>query len=115
MREQRPWIFSLTATISCRRIRQDRVLSEGSRTNFVILINGGDGTQDGFERTKCLCAVLCEVEDNGGTPKYRVLPVHNWKLMLKESERHNGIGTYPSTPPLVRLSHLQCQQCPLLV
>ena len=47
-REERCWIFSLTAAVSCREVRQDSVWNEGSWTNFVVLIDGGDHAQDGF-------------------------------------------------------------------
>jgi len=74
MREQRSWIFFLTATVSCRRVGQDRILSEWSQTNFVFLINGGDDTQSGFERAECLRGLLCDVRENAADPKCCVCP-----------------------------------------
>ena len=50
-------------------------MSEWSQTNFVLFINGGDGTQDGFERTERLRSPLCDIEDNSADPKCRVRPV----------------------------------------
>jgi len=74
MREQRFWILFLTATISCRRVCQECILSEWSSTNFVFLINDRDGTQGGFERTECLRGLLCDVEENAAHPKCRICP-----------------------------------------
>jgi hypothetical protein len=45
MREQRSWIFPLTAAVSYRGVRQDSAWSEGPKTDSVILIDGGDDAQ----------------------------------------------------------------------
>ena len=80
IREQRSWILPLTATVSCKRVCQGRIPCEGSQTNLVIRINGGDCAQGGFERTESICGLLCDVEDDGGTHEGGVLPVslRNW-------------------------------------
>ena len=74
IREERSWIFFPTATVSCRRVRRESILSEGSQTNFVFLINGGDDTQGGFERTERLRRLLCDVEENAADLKCGVRP-----------------------------------------
>jgi len=60
MREQRSCIFFLMTTGSYRLVRQESILSEWSSTNLVFLIDGRDGTQDGFERSdgKSLIPIL---------------------------------------------------------
>jgi len=54
MREASVWIFSLTATVSYTRARQECIPHEGPWTYFVTLVDGGDDTQGGFERAECI-------------------------------------------------------------
>ena len=74
-REERCWIFSLTAAVSCREVRQDSVWNEGSWTNLVILIDGGYDAQGGFERNECFRGPHCDVEGNSENSKSGVLQV----------------------------------------
>ena len=83
-REERCWIFSLTAAVSCRDVCQDRVWNEGSWTNLVILIDSGDDAQDGFQRSECFRGPHCDVEGNPENSESGVLQVslslRNWYM-----------------------------------
>lgn len=63
-----------TGTASCGCIGQRRVLSRGSRANFVIGINGGDDPQGSFEGTEPICGLLWNVNGNRGSSKRGVPP-----------------------------------------
>ena len=64
MRERMFWILFLTARVSCGYIRQRVILSRRPRANFVVGIDGGDGPQDGFERTESIYKLFCDIIRN---------------------------------------------------
>jgi hypothetical protein len=115
-REQRCWIFSLTAAVSCGGVRQDSFWNQGSQTNVVILVDGGDDAQDGFERGECFRRSHCDVEGNAENSKSGVLQIsfHNWYVST-ESSRHSDVCTYPPTLRMARLFPHRRQHCPLPV
>jgi hypothetical protein len=82
----------------------------------MILVDGGDNAQHGFQRSECFRGSYCDVEGNAENSTSGALPValRNW-YMLGEDQRHNDIDTYPPAPLMVRLFLLWCQHCPLLV
>ena len=112
IRERRSSIFFATVMVPCRYAGQRRVPIGESQANLVVSITGGDGPQDGLERTESVCGPFLDVDENGGALKYRVLPgsFRNW-MMLKEIRRHNRTNTYPLMLLLARLFSLQRHKC----
>ena len=96
-----------TAIVPCRCGRQKGISVTESRANLVVNIDGGDGSQDGLERTESVPSFLWVINESDGATKYRALQgsLRNCNVS-NESQRHNVVDTYLSMSLLARLVFL---------
>ena len=78
--ERRISILFLTAMDSYGWVSRRIILSREVQTNFMISISGGNGFQDGAERTESMYSLLCDANGGGSCLERRVLafPLRDW-------------------------------------